>query len=213
MTDLRVHLPRPVRHVQARRGDGPERGASEGLWARAEAAAAGREAFRQRVEREVEAVRQALQADYEARLAAERQELAQARQALAATVREFTRLREQMIADMEEQLLDLSLEIARKVLAQEIQAERYQIDPIIAGALEQLGRHDEIQVQLNPADLERSSLAADADGAAEAGLQFVANPRLGRGEARIEVAEGTIAVGVDAHLNQVAEALRPGDPE
>ena len=55
----------------------------------------------------------------------EKAEMARARQALVEATTQFQRRREQLFREAENQLLDLAVEIARKVLMQEIKAERH----------------------------------------------------------------------------------------
>ena len=63
-------------------------------------------------------------------LSAQQADLAKTRAALDAGLEQISALREEMIREAESQLVDLALDVARKVLMQEIQAGRYEIEPI-----------------------------------------------------------------------------------
>ena len=136
-------------------------------------------------------------------------QLGQARTALKKALAELDRLRADVLAQAEQDLVDLSLEIARKVLAQEIQAERYQIDPIVREALSQAPSGQEAIVRLNPADFARIEQAKGEDEQEGAGnIRFLADPAVARASARVETAEGTVESNVESKLDDIGEVLR-----
>ena len=136
-------------------------------------------------------------------------QLGQARRALKKALAELDRLRADVMAQAEQDLVGLSLEIARKVLAQEIQAERYQIDPIVREALSQAPSGQEAIVRLNPADLARLEQAKGDDEQDNAGnIRFLADPAVPRASARVETAEGTVESDVESKLDDIGEVLQ-----
>ena len=60
----------------------------------------------------------------------------QARMALENALDQVGQLQVQLLKDAERQLLQLSVDIAQKILAQEIQTQQYQIEPIVKKALQ-----------------------------------------------------------------------------
>ena len=146
-------------------------------------------------------------------LAAQQAELAKTRQALEAGLARLSTLREEMIHEAESQLLELALDVARKVLMQEIQAGRYEIDPIVKEALRRVPRRQDVVAHLHPHDWSRSQLArgAEEDPAAAGSIRFVADPSIPRGECVLETAEAAIVSAVDDHLDTIADALRDED--
>jgi flagellar assembly protein FliH len=141
-------------------------------------------------------------------LEAERRQLRQAREALGEAAGKLQRLHEDLLAQAEEQLLTLSLEIARKVLAQEIQAGRYEIDPLIAEAMKQLPARCDVTVHLHPNDHARCKMAEELRGDSQS-LRFVADADVRPGECFLETPEGAVETSVETQLAQIAEALKP----
>ena len=138
---------------------------------------------------------------------AERAKLKQACQAARSAAEQLRRFQQGLLAEAEEQLVCLAVEIARKVLMQEIQAGRHEIDPIVAEALKHAPTRGEVVVHLNPEDYARCDSAGAPGGEPDA-LRFVADPNVPRAECVLETAEGTIESSVEQNLANVAEALR-----
>jgi len=148
-------------------------------------------------------------------LEAERAELARTRAALAAALSEAIKLRDSVVAAAEKQIVQLAIDVARKVLMQEIQAGRYEIDPVVRAALEQVTTWREVVVHLNPDDLSRCSLAAQADGEGdgdETGPRFVADPGVKPAECLLETPQGVVRSAVEEHLGEIASALAEPEP-
>jgi len=140
-------------------------------------------------------------------LQVERRQLREAREALGDAAGKLQRLHEDLLVNAEEQLLALSLEIARKVLAQEIQAGRYEIDPLVAEALKQLPARCDVTVHLNPDDHARCKMAQELCGDSQS-LRFVADADVRPGECFLETPEGVVETSVETQLAQIAEALK-----
>ncbi len=144
-----------------------------------------------------------------AQLEAQREELKAAVAAVRAAAAKFEELQDEMVTRMESHLVDLAIEIARKVLMQEIRAERYEIDPIVREALGQLPPRQEVAVHLNPEDLKQCRLAAQDDGPSRPGsLRFLADPSVHRAECVLDTSEGVVESAVDLHLADIAETLK-----
>ncbi|HUT02224.1 MAG TPA: FliH/SctL family protein [Phycisphaerae bacterium] len=171
-------------------GGGP---ASPGAAAAAEARRAAE------AERQLEETHQQLRADSQA-----------LRQARAALDRASGEVRQAVLAEAEQQLLDLALGIARKVLRQEIQAGRYEIDPIVAEAMEHIPARCEVTVHLHPDDYARCrAIAAGPDDSN--GPRFVADANVLPGECFLETSEGTVESSVETQLSEITHALKqPG---
>ena len=116
--------------------------------------------------------------------------------------------RREMIVELEGQLLQLSLGIAAKVLMQEIQAGRYEIDPIVKEALCHVSPGLDVAIRLNPSDYAQCELARQIDYPATGGqVRFVADPAVGRAECIVETSEGVIESSSEKHLAKVAKVL------
>ncbi len=137
----------------------------------------------------------------------ERGELQLARRALESGVERLRRLEAEWTAQAHRQVADLAIAVAAKVLAQEIKAQRVEIDPIVKAALERLPAGGEVVVRMHPADLERSALAR-TEGQTASPIRAVADATVRRAECLIETAHGFVRVDIESHLLALAEALR-----
>ncbi len=141
----------------------------------------------------------------------EMQHLYQARRALEQAALQLGAYRKDVVAEAEEQLLELSLGIARKVLMQEIQAGRYEIEPIIKEALCHISSRKDVVVRLNPEDHARSEMVlTDAERMGGGEIRFLADPGVGPAECVVETSEGMIDSSPAGHLEDIAEILQCG---
>lgn len=142
-------------------------------------------------------------------------ELKQARAALQQAVAQLEDLQGEIFRQAEEQLVDLAVAIAGKVLAQEIEADRYKIDPVVREALSNVPTGREIIVHLNPEDLSRCEMAGEAqqdDGSSKAGrLRFVADPAIPKAQCVPETSQGFVESAPEQQLTEISQVLK--DPE
>jgi len=89
---------------------------------------------------------------------------------------------------------------------QEIQAGRYEIEPIVSAALKHLPALDDVIVHLNGEDLAACSL--EEGSPLGDGVRFVADPSVPRADCVIETPQGLVASAVEAHLDDISEALK-----
>lgn len=142
----------------------------------------------------------------------ERNDLKLAAMALQSGVQRLQRMQQEMLAQSEEQLRDLAISIAEKVLMQEIQAERYRIDPIVQEALKRLSARSDLVVRMHPEDLSRCEMAKSPQETAGAGdVRFVADPTVKRAECIVEAQEGYVVSSIETNLGALAQALRSPD--
>jgi flagellar assembly protein FliH len=186
---LDITLPAPVREVSV--VGGPPADKAGGGGEPGEQAAA---ALRRQME-------QSLQRDKAA--------LASAQQALQQAAAQIQQLQQQVVAEAEEQLVQLAVEIAQKVLAQEIKAEGYDIDPIVKEALEQAPVRKNVVVRLNPADLSRCEVAGAQDEEGE--IRFVADADVPPAGCVVETGEGVVESAPAQRLDEVADALKESE--
>lgn len=142
------------------------------------------------------------------RVEGELAELRSARAALAKAQARFHDLQETFRREAEQQLLDLSMKIARKVLMQEIQAEQYDLDPIVREALSRIPPRMDAVTHLHPDDLARCEMAREDKELSGAGsVRFVADPDVRRGECFVQTSHGTVESSIEGHLQEIASAL------
>ncbi len=148
--------------------------------------------------------RRALQADREA--------LASTKASLLSAIQQTAELRESVVSSAEQEIVQLAIDVARKVLMQEIQAGRYEIDPIVQAALGQVSGWQDVVVHLNPDDFGRCAQAGNCEnGDSSSGVRFVADPSVRLAECLLETPKGIVQSAIEEHLGEIAAALR--EPE
>ncbi len=153
---------------------------------------------------EVETINQRL-----AQQGAERASLASACAALQKAFEQIRRAHQEFFKQAEAQLPALAVDIARKVLMQEIDAGHYQIEPIVRQVLSRIAPNLNMVVHLSPADLERSELTgSSADKPGMANVQFVGDAEVSPGECFVETSEGVVTSSIEEHLSEIAETLK-----
>lgn len=142
-------------------------------------------------------------------LQAQHEELKQSCLALEDAANKFHGLQDEFFREAEEQLVSLAVEIARKILAQEIEEERYKIDPIVSEALSNVSACKQVVVHLHPDDLAQCELAREQDESADSpSLSFVPDTSVQRAQCVLETSQGTVEVAVETQLNEIAKALK-----
>jgi flagellar assembly protein FliH len=144
-------------------------------------------------------------------LQAQRAELASAHAALVNGLKQLAELRDSMMKAAEQQIVQLAIDVARKVMMQEIQAGRYEIDPIVQAALAQVTSWQEVVVHLNPEDFTRCRQAQENSRDDSSGVRFVADPAVRRSECVLETSQGVVRSAIEDHLCEIASAMR--EPE
>jgi flagellar assembly protein FliH len=207
MTDANVQLPGPLRAVTVADSWPPVSHGVPSARPRRRAAERPAEGGVEHAARQAELQLAAAQLAEEQRQAqAQRTSLASACQALTRAAQQVEAFRGELLAEAEGQLLCLAVEIARKVLVQEIQAERYQIDPIVAEALRRVPAHGGVVVHLNPRDCAHCQAAGKKEGDPHQ-VRFVADVNVQPGECLLETPEGIVESSVEGNLAAIAEGL------
>ncbi len=142
-----------------------------------------------------------------AMLEQETAEMQNARAALENALLELAQLQQKVLQDAEHELVDLAVGIANKVLMQEIQADKYEIEPIVKEALLHVPSRKEVVVHLNPEDWARCEMGRSPQSEA-AGMKFIADPCVNKAECLLETAEGCVESSIGAGLRNIADALK-----
>lgn len=115
---------------------------------------------------------------------------------------------EQVLATHRKEIARLSLEIARKVLSQQIKDGDYHIEAIIQEALKNAPVQQGITAHLNPEDLTRcQAILAEQPEGPLSKLTLVPDIAVGRAECWLETPKGVIQSFINEHINKIAEAL------
>ena len=125
---------------------------------------------------------------------------------LSETLAELTSLRASMIRQTENQIVELALAVARRVVHREVSLDRNLMIAIVRVALDRLGESAHVTVRLHPEEFEATGAARVAEFAGS-DITFVPDARVGRGGCRVESDMGMLDAGVDAQIQEIARAL------
>jgi flagellar assembly protein FliH len=102
------------------------------------------------------------------------------------------------------QLVRLSVDIARKILHNEISSGNYNIETIILEAIKNIPARENVSIRLNPADAQTVTEQASGFGF---DLKVVSDSSVGRGECVIESPGATLESHIENHLEFIEQAL------
>jgi flagellar assembly protein FliH len=125
---------------------------------------------------------------------------------LTQTLQEVTELRTEMIRQTEQQLVRLSLAIARRLVHREIALDPDLLIAIARVAMDRLGDMASVTVRLHPEDYAATAATREREWAGSQ-VSVVADARISRGGCRIESDFGAVDAGVEAQLHELAQAL------
>jgi flagellar assembly protein FliH len=151
----------------------------------------------------------------EARAAFE-QRIATLREELSKTLRDFAAERDAYFQRVEEQVVRLTLAIARKILHREAQVDPLLLTGILRVAIEKIGFSTNTRLRANPSDIEvwrhyftqtRENLPAP---------ELIGDPEIQPGRCILETELGTTEIGLETQLKEIEQgfldllAQRPG---
>jgi len=125
---------------------------------------------------------------------------------LAQTLDELKALRGTLIRQTEQQMVQLALAIARKILRREATIDQDLIVAMARVALERVGESGIATIRLNPED-HASTVQRHGDHWAGSRVKVIADPSISRGGCVVESEFGFVDASVDAQFEQVAQAL------
>jgi len=119
-------------------------------------------------------------------------------------------LRERVLRDSEDDLLALSLAVARKVIVREVSQDRQIVLRLIRTALQNLNERDELTIRVNPDDHALLTTSQnDALKSELAAVRFVlkSDPTVEVGSCQVETERGTVDAGFEAQLEEIYRRL------
>jgi len=125
---------------------------------------------------------------------------------LARALDDIATLRTQIARDTEQQMVQLALTVARRVIQREVSTDPELMMAIARVALDRVAEAAHVTVRLNTEDHAAIAAAHDA-GWPGNHVTVVADARLPRGGCRIESDLGNIDAGIEAQLHQMTQAL------
>ena len=134
--------------------------------------------------------------------------LINASRALNSAALKLENIYEKAIAKHSEEIANLSIEIARKILMYKIESKDYEIVSIIKEALNNSPSQHEVTVFLNPDDYAQCvKLQEKESQGILAGIKLAPDSNIGHAECVIKNPQGTIASLIDENLDKIREAL------
>ena len=128
---------------------------------------------------------------------------------LADTIEEIAGLRPCIVRATEQQLVELALAIARRVVRREVTLDREITIALARVAVERLGARHGVTIRLNPDDVAYAA-TRHGDGWPGGGITVIADATIEGGGCRVESPVGTIDAGVDVQLDELARGLLSG---
>jgi flagellar assembly protein FliH len=125
---------------------------------------------------------------------------------LGETIDELAGLRRQILHHSEQQLVQLAIALARRIVRRELAADDELLGALARVALERLGEARPATIRLNPQDFARST-AGRLEQWAAAHVSVVPDPNVGRGGCVVESPFGFVDAGIEAQLQELAGAL------
>jgi flagellar assembly protein FliH len=125
---------------------------------------------------------------------------------LGETIDELAGLRRQILHHSEQQLVQLALALARRIVRRELAADDELLEALARVALERLGEARPATIRLNPEDFARTA-AGRLEQWAAAHVAVVSDPSVSRGGCIVESPFGFVDAGIEAQLQELAGAL------
>lgn len=143
--------------------------------------------------------------------AAGRQEVISHIQLVARIAEEARASRWQLLHSVEAEVVELAIEVARKIIGDELAANPRVVASIVATAVQKVARDQPVKVRLNPADVEvLGPYWAEAFGPADGDLSWVvvADRRVKPGGCVIDTRAGSIDAQIDTQLSFIKRAFQ-----
>jgi flagellar biosynthesis/type III secretory pathway protein FliH len=135
-------------------------------------------------------------------------EIARLCQALREMVQNINIFYEKNVSEHREAIARLSVEIARKILAKNINERDYKIEDIIKEALKSVPVRKDIVVCVNPQDYAQlRKLQTQGEANPLEGIELVSDSAVGPAECVMQTSKGTIRNLIDEHLELIGLAL------
>ncbi|MDD5135335.1 MAG: FliH/SctL family protein [Phycisphaerae bacterium] len=138
----------------------------------------------------------------------EKQQITQDCELAASIVSALQKFSSETIQQYKDQVLNLAVKIAEKIIAVNIKQENYNLAGIITETLNCAPQAKEITVFLDNDDLQRvNQLQKQGDLWEFPSVVFKADPALNKAECRVETPKGTVNYIIEEHLEKINKAL------
>jgi flagellar biosynthesis/type III secretory pathway protein FliH len=121
----------------------------------------------------------------------------------------LSKMQSQLFKQHKEDISNLAVEIARKILAYKVNNGDYEIQEIIKQAIENSPVQEDITIRLNPddyANIEQLMKTPDTDF--PKGVTFIADAKIKPANCSLETPKGIVESFIEEHLEKISEALK-----
>ncbi|MFA5423434.1 MAG: FliH/SctL family protein [Phycisphaerae bacterium] len=144
-----------------------------------------------------------------ARLQVQKAQLAQTCSNLRNIVETLAGMESVLFSRYKDEIINLAVEISRKVLAHRIEQDDYKIADVIKQALEDSPVQNEIVIRLNPKDYAQvEKLSKDGSLDFAKGVTFVSDAAISPAQCLLETPKGIVESFIDEHLEKISAALK-----
>ena len=106
-------------------------------------------------------------------------------------------------------IINLAVEISRRILAHRIEQDDYKIQDVIKQALDDAPTQRDIVIRLNPKDYARiEQLTKSSEKDFAKGATFVADEGIAPAQCLLETPKGIVESFIDGHLDKISEVLK-----
>jgi len=124
---------------------------------------------------------------------------------LGQTLREWQQSRRRLRREAEQDVVQLAIAIARRILHRELNVDPQALLGIVKAALERLEGREVDRVRANPADAELIRSYFEQAGLRQ--VSIIADAQLARGALLLETAQGTLDASVETQLEEIRYGL------
>lgn len=141
------------------------------------------------------------------KIEAEKNRIAQLISAIEAAAIEISDLRNRAVSDNKKQIVLLAIEIARKILASEIEEGKYDIAAMIEKALQASPSREGATVRLSPADCATMKDIMKSGNGNFENIRFEADSSILPAQCFVATSKGVVEYFIDDQLNRISETL------
>jgi flagellar assembly protein FliH len=132
-------------------------------------------------------------------------------QRLVATIDEIASLRTGVMRRSERELIRLALAMAERIVRREIDIDKALLSVMARVAIDRLGEHAVATIHLHPSDCEVA--LSQRDPSQPGPVEIVADVNVPRGGCLVRSAFGSVDMGIDSQMRELARALLGDDDE
>lgn len=142
-----------------------------------------------------------------------RAELADAMTVVQAAALSAQKVRDQLLASTEREIVELVIEAVHTVIGTRVESDPAFVLQTVERAMQRLGNQNVVRLRVNPADLSVVSSHLDTRGGVAQPFEVFGDGSIGIGGCIIDTAAGEIDARLDVQLDALTRALRTAVPD